>query len=157
MRKVSPLRFKKRLCLVFILYNTPCFGTKKSVLSVFNPLMLTNYKYQPTLWRIERLVCTRFLKVSGYICFRMHYLGHIQFWFNAIYVRVSHWNISYYKLCSISIKLKILAAVKKIKSRKSKTLGKTEFRLHIFQSPNIYGVLCDHKTTSIVSSFSSLT
>ena len=56
MRKVSPLRFKKRLCLVFILYNTPCFGTKKSVLSVFNPLMLTNYKYQPTLWRIERLL-----------------------------------------------------------------------------------------------------
>ena len=44
-----------------------------------------------------------------------------------------------------------------IKNRKSKTLGKTEFRLHIFQSPNIYGVLCDHKTTSIVSSFSSLT
>ena len=56
MRKVSPLRFKKRLCLVFILYNTPCFGTKNSVLSVFNPLMLTNYKYQPTLWRIERLL-----------------------------------------------------------------------------------------------------
>ena len=56
MRKVSPLRFKKRLCLVFILYNTPCFVTKKSVLSVFNPLMLTNYKYHPTLWRIERLV-----------------------------------------------------------------------------------------------------
>ena len=67
MRKVSPLRFKKRLCLVFILYNTPCFGTKKSVLSVFNPLMLTNYKYQPTLWRIERLVYTISKRISLYM------------------------------------------------------------------------------------------